>query len=325
MLEKRLRIPITIDRLNTLPHLEEHLRARIFGQDKAIGQIGRALRRGWLGLQDAERPMAAFLFLGSSGVGKTALATALAEEVFGSSRALVRFDMSEYGEKHSVSSLIGSPPGYVGYGEEGALTGRVHRQPRCLLLFDEAEKAHPDILHLLLQILDSGFLHDAMGRRVDFRRTVIILTANLAETETKPIAGFGETAAGRSAEALARRQFRPELIGRLDAVIHFAKLSLETAAAIVNTLATELLKRLDSLGITVTVTPSLLAAIAQEGVSSPYGARTLQHIFRERLEDPLITAITEGHFGSGDSLVCEENNKTSVVRTVTKEKDPHML
>ncbi|MBE6637039.1 MAG: ATP-dependent Clp protease ATP-binding subunit [Ruminococcaceae bacterium] len=325
ILEKRLKISIATDRLNTLPGLEEHLRARIFGQEEAIGQIARTLRRGWLGLQNADRPIASFLFLGPSGVGKTALATVLAEELFGSQRALLRFDMSEYGEKHSQSSLIGSPPGYIGYGEEGVLTGRVHRQPRCLLLFDEAEKAHPDILHLLLQILDSGFLHDAMGRRVDFRHTVIILTANLDQAEARPTVGFGETEATRSAVELARRQFRPELVGRLDAVVRFAKLSRETATTIVHTLAEELFKRLSPLGITVEIAPSLLAAIAHEGLSSHFGARTLHHCFREHLEDPLIAAITEEGYGVGDTLFCEEKDKKTVIRVITKEKNPHML
>ena len=311
----------------TLSGLEDHLQTIIFGQDKAIKTVCGLVRRGMLGLQESDRPLAGMLFLGPSGVGKTALATALAKAVFGTERALLRLDMSEYTEKQSLSKLIGSPPGYVGHEEEGLLTAALHRRPRTLILFDEAEKAHSEIIGLLLQILDHGFLTDSAGRRVDFRSALIVLTSNVgAEGFGGRHVGFTTAAdAEDHAEETARSLFRPELIGRLDGVIPFQPLSAEAGERLAEVLLDRLQARLSGNGIPFTFSPSLPAYLAKAGISPRYGARPLQRLIRQEVKDRLLTFLAEHPLSEEEFLHCEENNHKITVRAVTKNPLSHIL
>ncbi len=307
--------------------LEQTLGQCIFGQEEAIRQVAGIVRRGMLGLSEGERPLAGMLFIGPSGVGKTELAKALAVAVFGSERALLRLDMSEYTEKHSLAKLIGSPPGYVGYGEEGLLTGPIRQQPRKLILFDEAEKAHPELFGLLLQILDSGFLTDSSGRRVDFRSSLFVLTSNLGNDSAHGrSAGF--TSSSHTAEqgpALAGTYFRPEFLGRLDGIIPFAPLTEKAAEAITSQLLERLQKRLEAHGIAIAFAPSLLPYLAQKGLSPRYGARPLKRLIREEVEDPVLQTLGKSPLNEGESLLCEEKNGKIAIKTVTKRQISHIL
>ncbi len=311
----------------SLAGLEEKLMGQIFGQEEAIRAVCGIVRRGMLGLREGDRPLAGMLFLGPSGVGKTELAKALASAVFGSDRALLRLDMSEYTEKHSVSKLIGSPPGYVGYGEEGVLTAALRRRPRALVLFDEAEKAHPEVFGLLLQILDHGFLTDAMGRRVDFRSSLLVLTSNQgSDGSSGRSVGFSSQAApSEQSEELARRYFRPELIGRLDGVIPFRPLTEKAAAEIVRQSLTRLQDRLASHGILCEFAPAIPPYLAAKGLSPRYGARPLKRLLREEVEDAVLRHIGEHPLLADESLLCEEEKGKICVKTVTKRALPHIL
>jgi len=321
------RIGVGNDLDPSLAGLESTLKGRVFGQEEAVKAVCGIVRRGALGLQGSDRPLAGMLFLGPSGVGKTELATALAAAVFGSERALLRLDMSEYTEKHSLSKLIGSPPGYVGYGEEGLLTATLHRHPRTLILFDEAEKAHPEIFGLLLQILDHGFLTDAAGRRVDFRSSLIVLTSNLGSDS---MAGRGvgfapaETTVDKT-EELARTHFRPELIGRLDGVIPFVPLTTQAGEAIAAQLLSRLRERLADGGILCDFAPSLPARLAEKGLSSRYGARPLKRQIRREVEDRILAYLGDHPLNEDESLLCEENNGEITVKSVTKRQISHIL
>ncbi len=306
---------------------QKTLRSRIFGQEEAIHTVDRIVRRGMMGLKEGDRPVAGMLFLGPSGVGKTEMAKALAIAIFGSERALLRLDMSEYAEKQNLSKLIGSPPGYVGYGEEGILTGTLHRRPRSLILFDEAEKAHPEVMGLLLQILDHGFLTDAMGRRIDCRSAIIVLTAN-TDTDTPSGHGVGFTPSESDAtnnEAIARRLFRPELLGRLDAVIPFRPLTETAAEEIVKALLSRLQNRLQENRIPCEVSPSVIPYLAKKGLSSRYGARPLKRLVEEEVEDALLLHLGEHPLKEGQSLLCQEENGKISVKTVTKRPISHMM
>ncbi len=285
--------------------LEVALRTRVIGQDAAITAVARAIRRGRLGLSDPRRPIGAFIFLGPSGVGKTELARALAAELFGSEDALVRLDMSEYMEKHSVSRLIGSPPGYIGHEEGGLLTEAVRRRPYAVLLFDEMEKAHPDIFHLLLQVLDDGHLTDSMGRRVDFRNTVIILTSNLGTDGTShKTVGFSQEATdAREREGMLdalAEVFRPELRGRMDEVVIFDRLGPPELRRIAAALLDELTARVSALGVEVAFDPSVISLIAAEGQDPRYGARPLRQATVRLVEDVLALHMLEGILRPGD-------------------------
>ena len=293
--------------------LEDTLKERVIGQDEAVSLVAGAIRRGRLGLGDPRRPMGSFIFLGRTGVGKTELARALSSALFGSEKALMRFDMSEYMEKHSVSRLIGSPPGYVGHEEGGQLTERVRRRPYSVVLFDEMEKAHPDVFNLLLQVLDDGTLTDSRGRRVDFRHTVIIMTSNLGATDAgKPAVGF--SAAGeenrdreRMLDAL-KESLRPELIGRVDEVVVFNPLGAAETRRIASLLLDALQERVEKMGIRLTFSESAVSLVACAGTDPRYGARPLSRAVVRLLEEPLSKALLTGEIREGDTVTAEEKD-----------------
>ncbi len=295
---------------NNLLRLEEILRERVMGQDEAVAAVAKALRRGRAGLSDPHRPIASFLFLGPTGVGKTETAKATAEALFGDERAMVRIDMSEYMEKHSVAKLIGSPPGYVGYEEGGLLTEKVRRRPYTVVLFDEIEKAHPDVWNLLLQILDDGVLTDAHGVNVDFKNTVIVMTSNLGSSaladRSGPLgfttSGDGEKTSRDKVMETVRDTFRPEFLGRLDDIILFAPLSGDTVRQIAAKMLTSFEERMRGLGYDLTVDGSVAVLMASEGYDRVYGARPLRRAIREKVEDELATAILENRFRPGDHI-----------------------
>ncbi len=288
--------------------LEDQLKERVIGQDEAVSAVAGAIRRGRLGLKDPRRPIGSFLFLGQTGVGKTELTRALAEAMFGSERALIRFDMSEYMEKHSVSRLIGSPPGYVGHDEGGQLTERVRRQPYSVVLFDELEKAHPDIFNILLQVLDDGSLTDSQGRRVDFRNTVIIMTSNLgAGNGGHKSVGFASgNASQRDKErilAVLKEAFRPEFLNRVDETVVFARLGEEELRRITSLLLEELKRRVAALGIDLEFSEEAVSLVASEGMDPVYGARPLRRAVVRLIEEPLSGEMLTGRLGEGDRAV----------------------
>ncbi len=298
----------------TLTGLEERLGRRVMGQSAAIGSLAAAIRRGRSGLREPERPVGVFLFCGRTGVGKTELALALADELYGAG-GLIRLDMSEYMEKHSVSKLIGSPPGYVGYDEGGRLTEAVRRRPYSVILLDEIEKAHADIFDLLLQIFDSGRLTDSAGRTVSFKSTVIIMTSNLgaeASGSARPL-GFGAASAAgatdpaveqerQAVERAVREAFRPELINRLDEVIVFRPLDGEAMLSITRELLSGIRVRAEALGVTLIVTPEAERLLATAGYDPRSGARELRRLIAQRVEDPLSRMLLEGTVKRGDAV-----------------------
>ena len=293
--------------------LENQLRERVVGQDEAVSAVAGAIRRGRLGLKDPRRPIGSFLFLGQTGVGKTELTRALAEAMFGSERALIRFDMSEYMEKHSVSRLIGSPPGYVGHEEGGQLTERVRRQPYSVVLFDELEKAHPDIFNILLQVLDDGSLTDSQGRRVDFRNTVIIMTSNLGAGNGghKSVGFAAGTASQRDRErilAVLKEAFRPEFLNRVDETVVFSRLGEEELRKIASLLLEELKQRVAALGITLEFSEEAVSLVASEGMDPVYGARPLRRAVVRLIEEPLAEEMLTGRLGEGDCATGKVEN-----------------
>ncbi len=288
-----------------LLRLEETLRERVIGQDEAISAVARAIRRGRMGFSDPRRPIGSFIFLGGSGVGKTVLARTLAEALFGSEEALLRLDMSEYMEKHSVSRLIGSPPGYIGHEEGGQLTEQVRRRPYAVILFDEMEKAHPDVFHLLLQVLDDGHLTDAKGRRVDFRNTVIILTSNVGTgDEVHRTVGFSSADhAGLERETMLgdlKRLFRPELLARVDETVVFAPLGSAELQQIASLLLEEIRTRANHAGITLRFDDSVTDLLVSEAAHEGGGARPLRRAAVRLIEDALATEMLTGQIRSGD-------------------------
>ncbi len=301
---------ITKEESERLLKMEEVLHERIIGQDKAVSAVARALRRGRSGLRDPKKPMGSFVFLGPTGVGKTELCKALSLAVFGSEDAMIRFDMSEFMEKHNASRLVGSPPGYVGYDEGGQLTEKVRRKPYSVVLFDEIEKAHPDVFNMLLQILDDGILTDSQGRRVDFRNTVIIMTSNLGAKliagEDKAI-GFTKNESSDDTDKRIenavmkelKKSFRPEFINRLDEIIVFRQLRKEEILLITKKLLSELTDRLKEQDITLTFTDEVAEKISEEGFDPVYGARPLKRAIRRLVEDPLSSMILEGRVKAG--------------------------
>ena len=294
-----------------LLHLEERLRARVIGQDEAVTAVAKAIRRGRIGLKDPQRPIGSFIFMGPTGIGKTELARALAEVMFGSEGAMIRLDMSEYMEKHSVSKLIGSPPGYVGFQEGGQLTEKIRRKPYSVLLFDEIEKAHPDVFNILLQVLEDGRLTDSQGRQVDFKNTVIILTSNVGAGEissSKPL-GFlfdtGNTEKNETKERMMRAlraTFRPEFLNRVDEVIIFNSLSKENIANIAKLMLDEVSLRCKEIGISLSFSPAVAELLAQKGFDANWGARPLRRTVMRLVEDTLSTELLEGKFAAGDKV-----------------------
>ena len=282
-----------------LSDLEKRLNSRIIGQNAATHAVCAAIRRSRLGIRNPSRPAGSFIFLGKTGVGKTALATAVAEELLGNKKALIRFDMSEYMEKHSVSKLIGSPPGYVGYGEGGLLTEKVRRKPYSVLLFDEIEKAHPDIFNLLLQVIDDGKLCDSQGREVNFCNTVIIMTSNLGASDSTHISGFCDSvdkkkALSDSMLAKLRQAFRPEFLNRVDDIIIFDELDESSLEKIANAMLVTLSNRACEIGLDITFDCSVSRKIAAEAQKENCGARNIRRIITKKVEDRISLLLLEG-------------------------------
>ena len=295
-----------------LKKLEDILHERVIGQDEAVTAVAKAIRRGRVGLRDPKRPIGSFIFLGPTGVGKTELSKAIASALFGDDDAMIRIDMSEYMEKHTVSRLVGSPPGYVGFDEGGQLTEKVRRKPYSVLLFDEIEKAHPDVFNILLQILDDGILTDAQGRRVDFRNTIIIMTSNVGAreiTEQKHL-GFGER--GENAENNSirdnvmnelKRTFRPEFLNRIDDIIVFKRLTEDNIEKIASLMLKGLNERLKENEISAEFDESAIKEISKEGFDPVYGARPLRRAIQSKIEDMFANDILDGKIVSGDKVV----------------------
>jgi len=280
---------IPVDRLlegetEKLIHIEERLHQRVIGQEEAVSAVANALRRARTGLQDPDRPIGSFVFLGPTGVGKTELARALAEFMFDDERAMVRIDMSEYQERHTVARLIGAPPGYVGYDEGGQLTEAVRRRPYCVILLDEIEKAHTEVFDVLLQVLDDGRLTDGQGRTVDFRNLVLIMTSNI-----------------RSAESM-REHFRPEFLNRIDEIVEFKPLSRDQIGEIVELQLGRLRGRLAERGLAIELTDATKEVLGEAGWDPSYGARPLKRAIQRLLENPLALRLLEGDFGDGDTI-----------------------
>ncbi len=289
--------------IQKLIHMEERLHGRVVGQDEAITAVANAIRRARAGLQDPNRPLGSFLFLGPTGVGKTELARALAEFLFDDEHALIRIDMSEYQEKHTVSRMIGAPPGYVGYDEAGQLTEAVRRRPYSVVLFDEVEKAHPEVLNVLLQLLDDGRLTDGKGRTVDFKNAVVIMTSNLGSHFLAEHDRRADTDGVRRQVTEALRQhFRPEFLNRIDEIIFFHSLGLEHMKTIVDIQIRGLLKRLEERKIHVDLSEGAKAYIVTEGYDPMYGARPLKRAIQRRVLDPLALRVLEGEFREGDRV-----------------------
>jgi ATP-dependent Clp protease ATP-binding subunit ClpB len=280
-----------------LVQLDERLHERVIGQDEAVTAVANAVRRSRAGLQDPNRPIGSFLFLGPTGVGKTELAKALAVQMFDDEGALVRIDMSEYQERHTVARLIGAPPGYVGFEEGGQLTEAVRRRPYCVVLFDEIEKAHSDVFNVLLQVLDDGRLTDSQGRVVNFKNTLIIMTSNIG---SDLIQSLGATAAEPKVLEALRQHFRPEFLNRVDEIVVFHALSREDLTRIADLQLDHLRRLLAARGLGLTVTDGARAQLAEEGYDPVYGARPLKRVLQRRVQDPLALALLQGDFSEGD-------------------------
>jgi ATP-dependent Clp protease ATP-binding subunit ClpB len=291
--------------------IEEHLHRRVIGQEDAINAIGNAVRRSRAGLQDPNRPMGSFLFLGPTGVGKTEVCKALAEFLFDDESNLVRIDMSEYMEKHSVARLIGAPPGYIGYEQGGELTEAVRRRPYAVILFDEVEKAHRDVFNILLQVLDDGHLTDSQGRKVDFKNSIIILTSNLGsdafihqpENESLIVHKVRD-----QVMLSVREAFRPEFLNRLDEILIFNRLQKADMEKIVEIQLKQLAKRLEDRQLILTWEPSATAWLANQGYDPVYGARPLKRVIQKSVQDPLALKILEGSLKSGEQLILTQKN-----------------
>ena len=292
-----------------LIHMEERLHKRVIGQDEAIAAVSNAIRRARAGLQDPNRPLGTFMFLGPTGVGKTELARALAEFMFDDEQAMVRIDMSEYQEKHTVSRMIGAPPGYVGYEEAGQLTEAVRRRPYAVVLFDEIEKAHPEVLNVLLQLLDDGRLTDGKGRTVDFKNTVVIMTSNLGSSFIieRTLAEDGTVDEGTRRQVLdaLREHFRPEFLNRIDEIIFFHALGRGHLKRIIDIQIAGLTKRLEERKIHVTLTEAAREQLVREGYDPAYGARPLKRSIQRRVLDPLAMRVLEGDFLEGDTVMVD--------------------
>ncbi len=317
---------LTREESERLLHLEEVLHRRVVGQSEAVRAVARAIRRSRVGLKDPRRPVGSFLFMGPTGVGKTELSKALAEAVFGDENAMIRVDMSEFMEKHTVSRLIGSPPGYVGYDEGGQLTEKVRRQPYSVILFDEIEKAHEDVFNILLQILDDGRLTDGQGRRVDFRNTVIVMTSNIGArsiTERRTALGFsvGEESAEGNYDRIRsmvteelKRTFRPEFLNRIDDVIVFHPLTKEEIRRIGENLLCELRGRMEGMGLGLSVSEEALSCLSARGYDPVYGARPLRRLIQSQVEDAVAEAMLSGELRNGDTALLTEENGSLVVK-----------
>ena len=324
---------LTQDENEKLKNLEETLHQRVIGQTEAVTAVAKAIRRGRVGLKDPKRPIGSFIFLGPTGVGKTELSKALAESLFGDENAMIRIDMSEYMEPHSVSKLIGSPPGYVGFDEGGQLTEKVRRKPYCVILFDEIEKAHPDVMNMLLQILEDGRLTDAQGRTVSFKNSVIIMTSNVGArliTDSKTL-GFSnnnedkETDEQKKYEETKKavlqelkKEFRPEFINRVDEIIVFHKLTDKEIESIIDIMLKEVIKRMEDNNIEIKIDKSVKELIAKKGIDKAYGARPLRRTIQNVVEDKLAEEILDGKIKPGDKAKISAKDDEIVIKTTAK-------
>src|SRR6267142_1866813 len=297
-----------------LVHMEERLRQRVVGQDDALARVSNAVRRSRAGLSDTKRPIGSFIFLGPTGVGKTELARALAEFLFDDEKLMIRIDMSEYMEKHSVSRLIGAPPGYVGYEEGGQLTEQVRRHPYSVILFDEIEKAHPDVFNVLLQILEDGRLTDGKGRTVDFRNTVLVMTSNVGSAAIFELSSKDPELARKEAMEALRASFRPEFINRIDEIVIFNPLGKEQLKSIVGMLLKNVEKLLAERKITLELTPAAQELLLSEGYDPAYGARPLRRTIQRLIQDPLALQILEGKILPGDRVRVDRDGQKDTMR-----------
>jgi ATP-dependent Clp protease ATP-binding subunit ClpC len=314
--------------------MEEIIHQRIVGQDEAVITVAKAVRRARAGLKDPRRPIGNFLFLGPTGVGKTELVKALAEFMFGSEDALIRLDMSEFMEKHTVARLVGAPPGYVGYDEGGQLTEAVRRKSYCAILLDEIEKAHPDVFNILLQIFDDGHLADAKGRRVDFRNSIIVMTSNIGAELIRKGSVIGFTA--RSDEVKTQQQayermkekvleevkkvFHPEFLNRLDGVVVFHHLTKEHIRQIVDLMVRTVGEQLVEKGVRLEMTEAARDLIGEKGFDETFGARPLRRVIRDMVEDPLSEKLLRGEFQGGDTVRLDRQGDELAIHVVTLER-----
>ena len=320
-------VKLTEQESEKLLHLEENLHKRIIGQDEAVSAVARAIRRARAGLNEPNKPIGSFIFVGPTGVGKTDLAKALAESMFGDERLMIRLDMSEFMEKHSVSKLIGAPPGYIGYDDNngGQLTERVRRKPYSVVLFDEVEKAHPDVFNVLLQILDDGRLTDSKGRVINFKNTIIIMTSNVGAGQIKKMSNFGFSS-GSEADAgydnmkdsineALKEQFKPEFLNRLDDIIIFRKLTKEEAGEICKKIIAGLSERLRDKDISLNISDEAMNSILDEGYNDMYGARPLKRTVQKRVEDRLSDEILAGHILPAETVTVDIKDGEFVFRS----------
>lgn len=310
---------LTKEESERLLNMEQLLHERIVGQDKAVSSVARAIRRGRVGLKNPNRPLGSFIFLGPTGVGKTELCKTLAETMFGNEDAIVKLDMSEYMEKHTVSKLIGSPPGYVGFDEGGQLTEKIRRKPYSVVLFDEIEKAHPDVFNMLLQILEDGVLTDSQGRKVSFKNSIIIMTSNVGASkivDKKASLGFGENAENNDIESLVmgdlKKTFKPEFLNRIDEIIVFNQLEQKDIEEIAKRMLSSLTKRVAELEIELDFTPEAVTAIAEAGFDKVYGARPLRRAIQQKIEDPLSELMLENKIAKGAKCTVDFQNNEFV-------------
>ena len=299
--------------------MEDVLHERIVGQDEAVTAVSKAIRRGRAGLKDPKRPIGSFIFLGPTGVGKTELCKTLADTMFGSENAMLRFDMSEYMEKHTVSRLVGSPPGYVGYDEGGQLTEAIRRKPYSVVLFDEIEKAHPDVFNILLQILEDGILTDSQGRKVDFKNSIIIMTSNVGAkliTDKKSSFGFSaDSSQSMSHEKIKesvmgelKMCFKPEFLNRIDDIIVFRQLLQDDIEEIAKRMLGSLKKRVSQLEIEIDFSDEAVKQIAKAGFDAVYGARPLRRAIQSKIEDTLSELMLDGTVKAGCKYICDVND-----------------
>ena len=327
-------VPITRmeqSEMTKLSSLERIIQQKVIGQEEAVEKIVKAIKRNRTGLKDPNRPIGSFIFIGQTGVGKTQLAKILARELFDSEDALIRLDMSEYMEKFTVSRLIGAPPGYVGHEEGGQLTERVRRKPYSVVLLDEIEKAHPDVFNMLLQVLDDGFLTDSLGRKIDFRNTIIIMTSNIGARQVKEFGqgvGFGTSARIAQSEAneksivenALKKVFAPEFLNRIDDVITFNPLSKENIFKIIDIELSKLYSRIKDLGYEVQLSEKAKNFIAEKGYDKQYGARPLKRAIQKYVEDLLAEEIVSNHIQQGDSIDFDLDTKGETLMVKQKEK-----
>ncbi len=313
--------------------MADDMKGKVVGQDEALNKIVKAIQRNRVGLKDPNKPIGSFVFLGPTGVGKTELAKVLAQYLFDSEDSLIRMDMSEYMEKFSVSRLIGAPPGYVGYEEGGQLTEKVRRKPYSVILLDEIEKAHPDVYNILLQVLDDGQLTDGLGRKVDFKNTLIIMTSNIGVRQLKDFGtgvGFSTTAKKQSEEDTAKsviqkalkRTFSPEFLNRIDDVVIFNSLTKEDIHKIIDITLKDVFKRIEILGYKLTLTDAAKDFLAEKGFDPQYGARPLHRAIQKYMEDPLAEEILKSNVKEGDTLKIDIDTKTNKLKISVKKASP---